>query len=998
MPERGVASSAPATRWDYGFLTGNGRIGAVVYGNPTKETIVFNHERLYLPHPRPEICDLGQYLPEVRRIIRKEGHVAALKFSMKRAVEQGHFNYHSDPFHLAFELKLDTSASGPVTDYLRTTDFQTGEVSVRWRDNDGTCVRRLFVSRIDNVAVLSITRPDAKRLDVTIATPPIEHKLIESELRVEKDRITYHNAYTQSPGGYDSVVRVMAKGGRTQCDGQKIVVTGASEVLLVAGIKWYDKLENGSVEALKSKLLALPADYRALLQPHAAAHGEIFNRVTLDLGGGDDRQLTTEELLKGARATAYRRIPAALLEKMYDASRFYFICSAGELPPNLQGIWNGVFTAPWNGSFTFDTNVQNAMDSALSANMLEGMAGYFRFIESLLPDWRINAQKLFGARGTVSQIVASPNSGLNCHYGGNWAWQYWTPGAGWLASYFYDYYRFTGDRDFLATRAVPLMKEIALFYEDFLVDKDANGHILYRPSYSPEVGALLCSDNSTMDIAVAKELLTNLIAACEELRIERNQVAKWRAMLKRMPPYQVGPEGDLAEWADGSFRHAYNHRHHSPFYPIFRSFEFSPDATPKLWKAAEVALAKKGEQWLRNPRANWAGIPFGRAFHAQSAAYLGQGELVEEVLNGMADRVYPSLHMSLGPNGKIFNFDGNGAFPDIVNRSLAFSLNGILDLLRSIPPGWRQGSIRGILARGQITVDLLQWNQDTGLITLELTSSVAQEITLRLPAYKRIEALKALEGASKIAASPRGANARRVALPAGKRVGLEVRVEPTVYKPRVFKRRIITPNTLPLRLGADSNGRHAFAGDMARASLFGRALTGAEIASLVDRESGSPETMAGCVASWGFNRKDGSSFPSVGGGKEFIANPVGNVKTIDTGTPLGKAIHLEGGAYLKIDHDPALDCLDGLTLEAWIRPARLSGAGVRIVDKSPAGLATAYLLDTHPADSLRLIVHHTQVTHKAGLAPNRCVHVAATVHGETGDVILYIDGKAVKRQ
>lgn len=778
IPARGVASSVPAQRWDYGFLTGNGRIGAIVYGQPASETIVFNHARLYLPQPRPPVVDLGQFFPEVRRIIREKGHQAARDFSLQRAAEQGHFNYHSDPFHLAFELKLDMPAKGAVTHYLRTTDFQTGEVSVHWRDEEGEYVRKLFVSRPDNVAVLSITRPGGKALRLSIAPIPIVHKDVGSELRVEKEWIAYRNAYTHSPGGYDNVVRVIAKGGRAESNGTSIVISDAEEVLLLTGIEWHAKRTEGSAQVLKERLKALPQDYQALLRPHAAQHGEIFGRVTLDLGGGDDRRLTSEELLQRAKATAYKRVPAALLEKVYDASRFYFICSAGELPPNLQGIWNGVFTAPWNGSFTFDTNVENAMDSALSANMTEGMEGYFRLIESFLPDWRVNAQKLFGARGILSQIVASPNTGLHCHYGDGWAWQFWTPGAGWLASYFYDYYRFTGDKRFLAERAMPLMKEIALFYEDFLAEKDASGHYLFRPSLSPEVGALLISDNSTMDVAVAKELLTNLIAACEELRVEKDSVVKWRAMLKNMPPYQIGPDGDLAEWADGSFRHAYDHRHHSPFYPLFRSFEFSPDGTPELWKAAKVALEKKGAGWLHYPGADWAGIPFGRAFHAQCAAYLGQGALVEEILNSMTDRVYPSLHMSLQPSGGIFNFDGNGAFPDIINRSLAFSLDGTLDLLRSIPPSWAEGSIRGILARGRIKIDKLQWNQTKGVVNLELTSSVAQQITLRVPDNMRISDLKIVEGAATVEAAAQGANVRRVTLPAGKRVAVEIHYDP----------------------------------------------------------------------------------------------------------------------------------------------------------------------------------------------------------------------------
>ena len=778
IPERGVASSVPASRWDYGFLTGNGRIGAVVYGNPTDETIVFNQARLYLPQPRPPVVDLGQTFPEVRRIIREKGHQAARDFSMQRAAEQGHFNYHSDPFHLAFELKLKMPAPGAVVDYLRTTDFQTGEVAVHWRDAEGEYVRKLFVSRTDNVAVLSITRPDGKPLRLSVKPGVIVHQDVGSELRVEKDWITYRNAYTNSPGGYDNVIRVMTKGGHAASDGKQIIISDANEVLLLTGIEWQAKRKEGFAQALKDRLHALPQDYQTLLRPHAAEHGKIFNRVTLDLGGGAARRLTSEELLERAKATAYKRLPRALIEKMYDASRFYFICSAGELPPNLQGIWNGVFTAPWNGSYTFDTNVENAMDSALSANMMEGMEGYFQLIESFLPAWRINAQKLFGARGILSQIVASPNTGLHFHYGGRWAWQFWTPGAGWLASYFYDYYRFTGDKDFLAKRAVPLMKEIALFYEDYLSEKDASGHFLFRPSISPEVESLRLSDNSVMDVAVAKELLTNLIAACEELSIEREKVIQWRTMLKNMPPYQIGPDGDLVEWADGSFQHAYNHRHHSPFYPLFRSFEFTPEGTPELWKAAQVALRKKGEQWLRNPKANYPGIPFGRAFHAQSAAYLGQGELVEEIMNSMADRVYPSLFMSLRPNGGIFNFDGVGAYPDIINRSLAFSLNGTLDLLRAVPPGWSEGNLQGILARGQIRIDQLNWNQDKGIIRLKLTSEVTQQLTLRVPGSKGIRHVRILEGTATVDESEQGANARKITLPAGGKVGIEIHYAP----------------------------------------------------------------------------------------------------------------------------------------------------------------------------------------------------------------------------
>ncbi len=608
-------------------------------------------------------------------------------------------------------------------------------------------------------------------------------------LSVDNEWITSHNAYTLSPGGYDNVLRVITKGGQARSDGKKIVITDADEVLLLTTIKWYENLKDGSVATLKKSMLDLPQDYQTLLKPHAAAHGEIFNRVTLDLDGGEDRRLTSEELI----------------EKMYDASRFYFICSAGDFPPNLQGIWNGVFTAPWSGSYTFDANVELAMDSALSANMAEGMEGYFSFIESLVPDWRINAKTLFGARGISAQIVASPNTGLNLCYAGVWAWQFWTQGGGWLSSYFYDYYRFTGDKVFLKNRAIPLMKEVALFYEDYLVEIDDSGHYIFPMSCSPEVGGVLLSNNSVLDVAVAKELLTNLIAGCSELGIERENVKKWQAMLKKMPPYQIGPDGDLAEWADGIFKHHYDHRHYSPFYPVFRSFEFSLETTPELWKAAEVSLEKKRDLWLHYGT-DEPGIPFGRVFHAQSAAYLGQGDVVEEVLNSMADRLYPSLHMSLKPNGGIFNFDGNGAYPDIINRSLAFSLNGTLDLLRSVPPSWDKGSIHGILVRGQIEIDHLQWHQSSGIINLELTSSIDQQITLRVPASKSIKSLKIIEGTAKADVSTRGDNARKVTLPANEKVKIEIHhdvVEPKAIRTDLALNKTVTASSY-LR-GYDSN-------------------------------------------------------------------------------------------------------------------------------------------------------------------------------------------------
>ncbi|MFA6174219.1 MAG: glycoside hydrolase N-terminal domain-containing protein, partial [Kiritimatiellales bacterium] len=748
LPQRGVVSSVPADRWDNGLLTGNGRMGAVVYGQPTNETIIVNHEKLFLPTSEREgvLPDLSKYLSEVRRIIREESAKESYKatsvvmdakvlpnrlpramtyepadaFLQSKAKGDGLVVSPVAPYHPGFEFKIDMPAHGPVKNYLRTTDFETGEVTVRWDDDQGGYVRRLFVSKPDNAVVLSVKGPGAGALNCKLSAPALGQKLILSSQNTDQEWITFHNAYVNGKGGYDVVIRVVPKGGRVETEGGKIIFSQADEVLVLMKIEPFgtpfaggrEGSESSSVEHLKDTLRRLPTNYSALLQPHAKEHGALFNRVRLDLGASnEERALTSEKLFNQAQAMGYKQIPAALLEKLYDACRFYFITSAGELPPNLQGIWNGDWKPAWASDYHLDINLEMAMDSALSANMAEGMEGFFNLVEFWMPDWRENARKFYGARGVMAPIHSTTHGVTYCRH------QFWTSGAGWLASYFYDYYRFTGDKDFLARRAMPLMKEIALFYEDFLFE-DESGRYRLSPSFSPESG---WRDNATMEIAVARELMKNLIAACQQLGVEQENLPKWQAMLAKMPAYQIGSNGDLAEWADGSFLHVYGHRHLSPFYPLFRSFEFSPEGTPELWKAAGVAFEKK--RAARSVSRDWPGIQLGEALLAQSAAYLGRGDIVEEILKGMTDKLYPSLFMYL-PTRKYFSFDGVGAYPDIINRSLAFALDGTLDLLRAVPPGWRKGVISGILVRGQIRIDRLQWDQDSGAIDLELTSAI----------------------------------------------------------------------------------------------------------------------------------------------------------------------------------------------------------------------------------------------------------------------------------
>ena len=736
----------PAKRWEDGFVSGNGRMGAIFFGDPGNETLVANHCRLFLPLGNREIVpDLAKYVPELRQIIREKGYGQAMAFFLGKAKEQGYPGLiPTDPFHPGLFVNIRQEAAGPITDYQRTEDFQTGEVVIRWRDPRGLFRRRFFVSRTDDLVAVEVTGPAAAELQF----PAVGQQLIKSHQASSAQWATYHNVYVKGKGGFDAAARIITRD------------EGRNTLLLIRLVPWKIPLPTDHSEAwayspenpdfqhpgvfnpvpaladssvvayrtaddakallpqLKQSLASVKGDYDALLAPHAKAHGMLFHRVTLDLGGAE-RRVPTEELLDIAKRE--NRLPLALMEKMFDAGRYMFICSAGELMPNLQGIWTGSWTPAWSGDFTLDTNAQAAMTSACSANLPDLMEGYFRLIEGFYPEWRLNAKRIYGCRGYFSNARAS-NTCLLLHWGG-WEGVFWTSGSGWLASFFTDYAAYTGDREFLARRCVPLLKEIAAFYEDFLTETDKDGHVVFIPSYNPETG---CGINATMDIAVAREVLSKLIAACRELKIEKENLPKWEALLAKLPPYPISARGELAEWpGDGV---SAGHRHHSQLYPCFQSLDPILESQPGLWRAAQASVRTK----IAGSDSGGEQSSFGRVQCGAAAAFLGMAEEAYGRLKVMAVKrsMNTSLITSHEPNAGIFNTDGNGGIPHIVAMMLVQTRPGKLYLLPALPSAWPTGRVSGLRARGNLTVDL-QW-KDGKVVRYRLASPVPAPVQVHV--------------------------------------------------------------------------------------------------------------------------------------------------------------------------------------------------------------------------------------------------------------------------
>ena len=753
-PERGFVSSKPATNWDQALVSGNGKYGALVFGQPLDETIVLNHARLFMPvnEPLPPV-NTGEHLNEIRQMLSDGNYQQAADFVVELSKKEGYGGKRwTDPFIPAFNIRVIMSGEGEVKNYSRSVDFSTGVATVNWSDAKGDFQRKLFVSRADDALVMSIGSNKKGSVNCTLKLaqqPPkgtggwnpekmLKDGIKEYKTGAEPTWLTYRSSFQKqwkgSLQGYEGVSRIIVRGGKTISNGDSISVSGADEVLVLTKIELLNDYKNSQIEILKKSLSQINPDYKILLERHAKIHGAIFNRSRIDLGGGSDRNLTSEELIAKSK---FGTLNPALLEKVYDAARYNILSSSGELFPNLQGIWSGTYGPNWSGDFTLNGNVQCALAANLSGNMAENMEPFFRFMEDHLDEFRLNAKRMYNCRGIHVPSRASSH-GLNNHFDATWPMTFWTAGAGWAAQFYYDYYLYSGDRSFLIKRALPFMREAALFYEDFLIE-GTDGKLLFSPSYSPENNPANSKSqaciNASMDIGVARELLNNCIAATKILGIGDDDIKRWKLMLNKMPQYLINDKGAVKEWSTTLLEDNDAHRHCSHLYALYNGLPDEIAGEPKLLKAFEVAMENrlelrrrefKGESVNGRPPGEMA---FGIVQQGMAAASLHKADDCGLILDYLANSYWnPNMVTTHNPKA-IFNTDLSGGLPALILRMLVDSQPGWIEFLPAWPKNMPTGKIEGVALRGQIIIKELAWNEKE--VSAVLRSAITQKVQLK---------------------------------------------------------------------------------------------------------------------------------------------------------------------------------------------------------------------------------------------------------------------------
>lgn len=744
-PARGFISAAPAADWQHGLLTGNGTVGAIVPGQPFDETLYLSHTGLFLPNPNnPRYIEMAPDLEKLRQLCFA-GDYRAVRDYLPTARTKTDYRDERDPFISAFTLRV-RQPEARVTRYQRAVDWLTAEASVGVEHAGGAFQRSVFASRADDVIVLRLVGRGKQSAEFAFAALPArtdkEKRVVADGIKAStggvRDGLLYFRSeFAQANpfnphAGYEGFGKVIARGGTcTEGDGA-IRIADADEILVLVKIVPLDRAAGVTTNfpAARAALDALPADYVKLLAPHAARHGDLMRRVefSLDAPAADLAKPTEQLIADSARLDA----PLAKIERAFDAGRYNIICSTGHHPPNLMGLWSGTWLAPWAGSFTVDGNLPCAVSFNLMGNTPELMEPFFRYFDTRWDGFRRNAKAIYGTRGfhVPAQLTLSP---LETDFSPRWPLIYWHTGAAWMLQSYYDYYLYTGDRRFLADRAYPLLKEAAAFYEDFLTVTDDKGQVVFVPSYSPENAPInedkfpAVTINATMDVAAARQLLGNAMAAAKLLGLDSGLQTKWAAIVAKLPPYEVGSDGSFREWLWPGLAENNEHRHASHLYALYDGMPPEIVNDPVLVKAVEHTI--RGRMDFREKTSG--DMAFGIVQTGLAAAHVRNAGLTQQAINLLARDYWASGLASFHNTGNLFNMDISGGLPTLCVSALVYADPGLIRFFPARPPQWERGALRGVRLRGGIVVRELRWHGARAHALL--VSDADQTVTIESP-------------------------------------------------------------------------------------------------------------------------------------------------------------------------------------------------------------------------------------------------------------------------
>ncbi|EAZ79565.1 glycoside hydrolase family 95 protein [Algoriphagus machipongonensis] len=729
--------TSPAEIWEEALPVGNGRLGAMVFGKPSMERIQLNEDSLWPGEQGDWGIAKGRRsdLDQIRAYLRageneKSDSLLVAAFSRK-AITRSH--------QTLGDLWLDFDFQ-EISDYKRSLDLTTAVASSTFKSQGYTVTQEVLSSAPDDAIVIRLktNHPDGFVGKIRLSRPEDEGFATAETKSLSENTLSMAGMITQRKGQLDSnpyplltgvkfktLVYVETEDGNLNNGVDYLELSGSKEVLikLVTETSFYnqdfDHAAELELENVKTK------NWEGILEPHIQDYSQWFERMELKLGKAAMSEVPTDVRIENVQAGG---VDLHLEKLLFDYGRYLLISSSrpGNNPANLQGIWNKDINAPWNADYHLNINLQMNYWPADVTNLSKLNQPLFDFVDGVIHRGQEVAQTNFGMAGTflphATDLWQVPFMRAATAY-----WGGWVGAGGWMARHYWDHYLFTKDERFLRERAFPAISQVTAFYSDWLVEYPGENTLVSAPSTSPEnrffneAGRPVATTmGAAMDQQIIADVFSSFLAASEILNSESRLRDRVKEQLARLRPgVQIAEDGRILEWDQPYEETEKGHRHMSHLYAFHPGDAITESETPEAFAAVRKTLEYRLEH-------GGAGTGWSRAWLINFSARLLDGEMAHDnILELIKKSLYPNLFDGHPP----FQIDGNFGYTAGVAEMLIQSHEkDIVRLLPALPKAWKDGEVKGIKARGDITVEM-KW-EDGEITALSLVPGEDQNITL----------------------------------------------------------------------------------------------------------------------------------------------------------------------------------------------------------------------------------------------------------------------------